>query len=249
MMRKCIAAAAFLLLIYSLAFGENPVVIAVDEGNPPFMFSNGGRADGLYPDLVSAMFHHMQTPLEILPLPWKRALRNADMGLSGIAGIYKTAERLQKYDYSDVLFQEELVFFSHKDNKGLSGNLQGLKDRRIGAIRGWSYGNEFDMYQQKQFFIVEEAGSDEQNFQKLFFRRIDCAIAIKDSGRRLLSEDRFKNHIIELPGCVATNATHLIFPKKANQTALLRQFNKTLNAMKESGEYKRIIETSLSELK
>ncbi len=248
-MKRCIVMVAFLLVSYSLAFGEEPILITVDEGNPPFMFNHGGRAGGLYPDLVYAVFHHMGTPVEITALPWKRALRNADMGLSGIAGIYKTAERLQKYDYSDVLFQEDLVFFSHKDNKGLSGNLNGLKDKRIGAIRGWSYGHEFDTYQQKQFFMVEEAGSDEQNFQKLFFRRIDCAIAIKDSGRRLLSEDRFKNHIIELPGCVATNATHLIFPKIMNQTALLHQFNETLNAMKESGEYQEILHTSLSEFK
>ncbi len=190
----------------------------------------------------------MQIPVVINPLPWKRALHLADNGLAGIAGIYKTLDRQKKFDYSDALFQEELVLFIHKDNKAIFRSLIDFRKKKIGVIRGWRYGNEFDTYRENSFFYVEEVKNDEQNFSMLLYKRIDCAIAIKESGRMQLSKKRFHEAIIQLPSCVTTNATYLIFPKVANQTVLLSRFNDTLNGMKQKGEYKEIIDKSLSKV-
>ena len=114
-MKQCISIIIFLLSSCSCyAFEKPAVTISVDEGNPPFMFKKGARAHGLYPDIVRAVFRQMNIQVIVIPAPWKRALANADNGLSGIAGIYKTPDRQKKYDYSDALFQEDLVLFIHK---------------------------------------------------------------------------------------------------------------------------------------
>ncbi len=95
-MKKLIASTILLWLSgISYSFAVEPVKITVDNSNPPFMYSTGGEAAGLYPTLVEAVFQHMKISVAIKSLPWKRALMNADQGYTGIAGIYKNAERLK----------------------------------------------------------------------------------------------------------------------------------------------------------
>lgn len=219
------------------AFGSDPVIIAVDENNPPFMYEDGDSAAGLYPTLVEFIFQRMQTPVVIKPMPWKRALMNADNGLMGIAGIYKNSERLKKYDYSEALFQEKLAVFVHKERTFPFSSLKDMKGKTIGTIRGWSYGDDFDLLRTDNLFIVEETGSDEQNFRKLLLKRLDCLIAVEDSGKALLEKEEFSGKIVQLDPYIAVNSTHLIFPKSADMTELLSQFNAELEKMKSNGEY------------
>jgi polar amino acid transport system substrate-binding protein len=204
----------------------------VDEANPPFMYKKGDRAAGLYPFIIRYIFQSLQIPVVISPMPWKRALRYADNGKIGIAGIYKNQERLSRYDYSHEIFQEKLAIFVHKELNLNFKSINDLKGRRVGVISGWSYGDDFDIYRRRNLFIVDEAQSDETNFHKLLKKRIDCAIAIEESGQGILANEIFSSKIVQLHRYVATNATFLIFPKSAHQTGLLSEFNLALSALK-----------------
>lgn len=162
--------------ISSLCYAVEPVKISVDLANPPFMYVKNGKAAGLYPFLVQEVFRKMEIPVTIQPLPWKRAIKEADAGQAGIAGIYKNPEREKKYDYSQALFQEKLVIFVRKENLFSYQKIDDLKGKKIGVIRGWSYGEKFDTAREKGMFVVEEAKGDAQNFKKLLRNRIDCVI-------------------------------------------------------------------------
>lgn len=240
-MKKTIFLALFLLVNIPKVFGSEPVNVAVDNGNPPFMYQDGDRAEGLYPTIIESVFQRMKTPVAIKALPWKRALFDADNGNSGIAGIYKNTSRLKKYDYSDDIFRERLALFVLKERKFTYSNLKDLQGKEIGVIRGWSYGDEFDSLRKNQLFFVDEVKNDESNFKKLLAKRVDCVIAIEESGQSLISDDRFKGKIIQLQPYVAINPTYLIFPKISGQTDILTQFNATLKTMKNKGEYEELI--------
>jgi polar amino acid transport system substrate-binding protein len=163
--------AALLILFFSLSisplFGGEPIKIAVDDANPPFMYKKGDRAAGLYPFIIRYIFKSLQIPVVISPMPWKRALRYADNGEIGIAGIYKNEDRVRGYDYSNEIFEEKLVIFVHKEMSLNYKAISDLKGRTMGVISGWSYGDEFDHYRRQNLFIVDEAQSDEANFHKL----------------------------------------------------------------------------------
>ena len=110
-----IFSAVFIVTVCSSP-GQAPIIIAVDEA-PPFMFKIGNKAAGLYPALVETVFKRMQIPVVVRPLPRGNAIKYADKGKIGIAGIYKNSDLEKKYDYSDEIFQEKLVLFVLYENK------------------------------------------------------------------------------------------------------------------------------------
>jgi polar amino acid transport system substrate-binding protein len=246
-MKHVLAAIIVILLGCSICYSAETVDIAVDQENPPFMYAKNGQAAGLYPTLVESVFKRMNIPVSIKPLPWKRAQILADKGETGIAGIYKNKERIAKYEYSDEIFQEKLILFVLKGHEFPYKKIDDLAGKKIGVIRGWSYGDDFDTARKKEAFKVEEVAGDDQNFKKLLNGRIDCLVAIEETGRSFLAQAPFKGKIAELSTPVAVNPTYLIFQKKAKAAELLPTFNTTLSKMKKDGEYTKLVQNFFSQ--
>ncbi len=232
-----------LATLATFAFAADKVVINVDEANSPFMFGKGGKAEGIYPALLAAAFKRMKVEVSIEPKPWKRAIQEIDEGTAGVGGIYKNAERLKKYDYSEQLFSEKLVIYFNKANPVNYTKIDDLKGKRVGVLRGWSYGDDFDNARKAGAFLTEEIGSDDQNFQKLDLGRLDAVVAVSESGADLMV--KYKN-IGAAATPLAENPSFLAFAKRANQTALLKQFDQTIAELKKSGEFKKIVSAELA---
>ena len=177
-----------------------------------------------------------------MPLPWQRAINEADKGMIGIAGIYKTPERLRKYDYSLPIYEEHVFIYTRTDNRISFRSLNDLKNKKIGVLRGWSYGEQFDQLKREGFFSVKESSSDKQNFQLLQLKRIDMLLAIGDSGRIYLQSQAKKATIKKLEPALLDNYTYIIFPKQNHRTELIEKFNDQLQHMKQSGEYQALIQ-------
>lgn len=92
-MKPFILSAYFLVFFVQTVFASETTFIAVDDANPPFMFQENGKAGGLYPALLQAIFSRMEVQAEIKAYPWKRALNIGEKGEVAIGGIYKTEER------------------------------------------------------------------------------------------------------------------------------------------------------------
>lgn len=242
---------SILILIIFIVTEENTLsieTVAVDEGVIPLMYKVNGEARGLYPVLIKEIFNRMEVSLEIKALPWKRALFYADSGLMGIAGVYKTEERLKKYDFSDELFNEVIVIYTLIDEQFEYKEINDLLGKKIGIIRGWSYGEEFDLYSSKKLFKVEEVSTDEQNFKKLFNKRLDCFLIVKEAGELILKRNPiFKKSMISLKKVFLVNPTYLIFPKSLNKVELLNKFNDELMKLKKSDKYNRLIKIGMSD--
>jgi polar amino acid transport system substrate-binding protein len=242
-MKKVLFTSLFILMMLaSVCHAGDNVTVAVDQSNPPFMYKKGGKAMGLYPTIVEVVFKEMGVPVDIKAMPWKRALQEADAGKSGIAGIYKNSERLKKYDYSQEIFQEKIVLFVLKEKTFSFASMEDLKGKKVGTIFGWSYGDQFDTARKKGLFAAEDANGDDINFKKLVKGRIDCLLAIEESGKAYADKE-YRGKIVGLSPPVAVNPTYLIFGKTANNKDLLSQFDKTVISMNESGKLATLIET------
>ncbi len=222
---------------------ELPALVNVDDGNPPFMYAVNTQARGIYPALIRAAFQLMGTPVQVEAKPWKRALEEIDIGRAGVGGIYKTAERLQKYDYSDPIYVENLLVYYNVANPLVFNQIQDLTGKRIGVLRGWSYGDAFDHTRRQGLFQVEEVGSDDQNFRKLEAERIDAVIAIQESGTTLVKNYRTISFSL-VP--LSQNPTFLVFPKSAQRTDLLKRFDQAIRDLRRVGTYKSIITAELA---
>lgn len=233
--------ASLVLLSSSLVLAEHPA-ISFDTANPPFMYSRDGTPAGLYPALISAAFDAMGVKVTLQARPWARVIPELDKGLAGAAGLYKTAERERKYDYSDPIYVEKLMVFYHQSRPVRFAGVDDFRGLRIGVIRGWSYAENFDQARKRQFFVLEESISDEQNFRKLALGRVDAVLAVAEAGTAMMKQ--FDNiAVAEVP--LAQNPTYLAFAKSAQQTVLLREFNQVLKTMKTRGEYQKILASEL----
>jgi polar amino acid transport system substrate-binding protein len=145
------------------------VVVAVDNGYPPYMYGTEKGAKGLYPRQIKAIFSRLGVEVDVQALPWKRALKSGEEGKAAVGGIYKNKKRLEIYDYSQPIFEETLAIYVRKGNAFPFKDLSDLKGKNIGINRGWSYGEAFDKARKEGLFKVQEANTNQANLQKLAF--------------------------------------------------------------------------------
>jgi len=220
------------------ALAADPIIINFDQANPPFMFSKDGKAAGIYPAVIDAAFKQMKTAVSLQVKPWARALQEIDQGVAGVGGIYKNAEREKKYDFSEQIFTEKLVVYFNKSHPLTFNKVEDLKGKKVGVLRGWSYGDEFDAARKAGSITADETTGDDLNFQKLDMGRVDAVIAVAEAGDSLLP--KYKS-LAAAATPLAQNPTYLAFAKSANKVALLKQFNETIKAMKASGELGKLV--------
>lgn len=232
-----------MLLIAPFSLAAGAEVISFDTDNPPFMYKDGGKAMGLYPVLVAAVFKHMQTKVVLQARPWKRAFDELDRGQSGVGGLYKNGERALKYDFSAPLFVEKILVYYNTAYPLQITKIQDLAGLRVGVLRGWSYGEEFDRARAAKVFSVEETASDRQNLRKLDLGRLDAVLAVEESG---LAQQRGLPGLRVASSLLLQNSTYLAFAKSAQKQDLLRRFDQALSELKRSGDFSRIVASELT---
>lgn len=218
-------------------------VVNVDADNSPFMYEKSGKVAGLYPALLTAVFKKMPAHVVLQARPWLRALSELDAGQAGLGGIYRNPTREQKYDYSAPIFKEKIQVYFRRGDAIRINRAQDFKGLRVGVVRGWSYGDDFDRARAAGLFIVEETPSDRQNFLKLQASRLDVVLAVAESGAEL---QRTISGLDMHTAPYLENPTYLAFAKSARKQAFLQRFNQVLAQLRASGEYERIV---ISELK
>lgn len=223
------------------------LLICLDTANPPFMYATtGGRPAGVYPALLSEAFARMDNPAALEAVPWKRALAMSAQGQAGIGGIYKNKERLEVYDFSDVLYVERIMVLTAARSPFTFTGLESLAGKKVGVLRGWSYGDAFDKARREGLFQTEEVDGDSQNLSKLQAGRIDAMIIVKESAEMHLAasgeREAFAVHKIPL----AENEAFLAFAKSHPKGDVIRSFNKALKSMREDGTLEVIVKSILA---
>jgi polar amino acid transport system substrate-binding protein len=235
-----------LALASAAVVAQDVVRVDVDDGNPPFMYASGGKAAGLYPALLRAVFEAMHMPLALDAKPWRRALSELDTGAAGVGGIYKTEVRALKYDYSEPLFVEQIVVCDNSRKPVGFKALPDLYGKRIGLLNGWSYGDTFDQVRKAGRLIGEEVRTDALNFAKLQLGRLDAVLIIKEAAAVLLKDGSYPEVQCAAEPLVQ-NPTYLAFHKSAHRQELLQAFDKALRTLKgDDMRYEQIVTASFA---
>lgn len=230
---------------FASASGGGPTRINVDSENAPFMSAQEGKPSGVYPAVLIAAFARIKQPLVLETKPWKRALLELDQDKAGIGGIYKNDERNAKYDFSEPILTENIVIYFNTDKPIDFKTLADLNGKRVGVIRGWSYGNAFDAARKDGKFTTEDVVNDRANFLKLAHGRLDAVLAVREAGKMVINAEKLTN-IDQSKAFLASNQAHLAFNKSAKQTELLAQFSQAIAQMKQDGTLDRIVNEELA---
>jgi len=238
--RTCLALATPLA-----AHAAPEVVIALDAQNPPFMYADrDGQPHGVYAVLLRALFARLDLPMRLACMPWPRALAGLERAEHGVGGIYSTTERQAKLDFSQALHVETIKIYALRGGLRLFERIDDLRGLRVGVLRGWSYGDNFDAASRAGLFQAEPVSADLQNFGKLERGFLDVAVAIEQSGDALLATGDYPS-VRALPNPLTENPTYLAFNKSAQQKALIARFDEQLEKLRRSGEHARLVSLGL----
>ena len=161
--------ASFIVFGVNSVYAEKITLAYVDF--PPYEFEENGKAHGILIRIVETVFKKGNIPLELKFLPFKRAYeytRNNE--IDGLFNFYKTPNRMEYFDYSESIIKNELVLFVRKGSGIRFDTLEDLKGLKVGLLRGYTYGTNFD---KSTLFVKETGNSHESNLKKLAFGRLD----------------------------------------------------------------------------
>jgi polar amino acid transport system substrate-binding protein len=163
--------------------------------------------------------------------PWKRCqlmIERGEVDLNICS--FKNSYREGYSVFSSVpMATNENAIFVNKDNYFDYKNLETLKGKLIGLVRGVSLGNEIDGYLTNNSHVIRV-----KNYQALLsmlkLNRIDVVILGRQSGRHLLNLYGLNNEIVDLPEALVKGDLYFSFSKKSPHNGLLVEVNKTLKS-------------------
>lgn len=227
--------ALLLSLLGLAASAANPVVIGFDNSAPPFFDEKGGKPEGIYPAIVAAIFKDAGIPLAMTAAPFQEVLANVDQGSWGVGGILKTPERVRKYDYTDYIFVESVAAYYSRKRPLQLARLSDLAGKRVGVLSGWSYGEAFDAAVGELGIRLEADASAEASFRKLQRGQLDVVLALEEVGTHLIKSARYPN-VVKADMYVRQNPSYIAFRKGTGNAALIRKLDKSILAMRTSGQ-------------
>jgi polar amino acid transport system substrate-binding protein len=198
---------------------------------------------GLTTALVMAAFRAGGHDAGIEFVPWSRALKEVEEGRADVVmGAYFNEERTTKYIYSDVIYHLNVGLIAGPNvGKTEYQSLRELVRYNIGVSRGFANSEEFDA---ASYLNKDVASTPQLNIRKLYRGRIDMAVMNFDLFRY---EAKKEGHCI---GSVSFMdpplETHGLYVMASRNIAdggqLMRDFNTGLAAIRDSGEFDRIVD-------
>lgn len=239
---KIIVLATILLcatVLTSAPVGAQDLTI-VFEDYPPYEYIEDNEVKGINVELIREAFKRMAINPQFEPRPWKRALYELKNGdILALSSGFKTPER-ETYGLfpSEPLAMETVMVIALKTSAVEINSLEDLRGLKVGVIREYAYGNEFDTL---EGLTKVEANSNPRLLQMLLNQRMDVIIGNKAVFKHLaksigqLAHIRFAYEITNEP-------LYLFFSRARGQFAenLSKDFGKAIKTMHDDGTFKAI---------
>lgn len=131
--------------------------------------------------LFDQLERELGVTFDIKIYPWPRAERNAREGAGLIFGLPKTPERERALRYSDAAASNTLWLVTRSDATFPFRTMDDLRGKTVGAVRGYSYGDEFERHRNRLFRVDEDIASRASRLQRLLLKRVDAVLLYQPS--------------------------------------------------------------------
>lgn len=221
--------------------------VAIGEWRP--FVSEDLEHYGLAARIVTEAFAVSGIDVKYRFYPWKRAYLETTQGDQDATAIWtRTPDREGEVLFSEPVLIAEKVFF-HLDETDFRWNdVEDLADWRVGATRGYGYGDAFDAAVEDGTIPVEYVNSDKQNFDKLIRDRIDVFPMTKAVGYSILNTQFDPGEVAAIthnPRAVQQAVFHLLFSKAVDKNErMIEIFNHGLERLREEGKIEQYVSES-----
>ena len=211
---------------------------------PPFYGKSLDKKGPLI-ELITEAFKNTGYTVQVEFYPWGRAIENSKAGkVDGVVGVWYSQERTEHFLYSDPIFPNKVGFYKRKGEDIRYKDYSDLKQQgyKLGSVIGYILPKG-----------LAEAGistllvnDDFQNFKILSRKRVDLIVVDKQYAKYMLNQEslkEFSENIEWMEPVLEELQQHLVISKKTkNPKKKLNDFNKGLKMLRESGEFKNIMQ-------
>jgi ABC-type amino acid transport substrate-binding protein len=240
--------ALLIAVLRSAPVGAVEIAVFSGDGSPPKMYLQNGSNRGILVDILEYADQRLPNDRMRLTLyPWARAYQQALVGRGGVIGLSWTPRRDDLFDYSAPVFMDEVVLVVRKDRVFPYKTLADLKGKRVGMVRGASFGEAFDRAVADGVFLVDGDNGVQNRLNKLMLGRIDCALfnvgkaGFEEALRVNKLYAALKDDLVVLPVPMRKDPNFLAFPKDMHMKAWLAEFDQVIKNGYDRGEIQKII--------
>lgn len=126
-----------------------PLLIGAEDDWAPFSSVEGGKPVGMAVEMVSAIFAEAGLPVQLVPLPYDRCMKETLSGrLQGCFNTTQDARLRQDYLFhARPLFSDPTLILVRKDGPDQPLQLSDLEGRKVIVTSGYTYGDAFERNQ------------------------------------------------------------------------------------------------------
>ncbi len=239
--------------ICSVGISSCELEIFGNEDKPPKNWNESGKAKGILVEMIEQIAQEINCQLDVKLYPWARSYKYARKGKGGIIGFSKNVERLALFDYSDVMYFDEIVVVVMKGKEFDYRNISDLKNRKVSTVRNASFGEEYENAVRSGELIAVEGGSPVKRLRRLLHTRVDAVLigpgkqgvynAINKDNELRENQQRF----VILPTPFKRDPNYLGFAKTMNKSALIEQINIAIQKGHANGMFQAIADKYLDQ--
>jgi polar amino acid transport system substrate-binding protein len=220
------------------------IVIVADEWSPYC-----GKAGSTYPgygvEIAKRIFEANGYTFKYLNIPWTRAIKETRAGkYNAIIGAYKD-------EAPDFVFPEEefgvsrYAFYAKQESQWRYAGIESLQSKKIGLIKGYSYGEELNSYFEKNAQRVQYVSGNDplyQNIKKLLAGRFDTLIAGENVMTYKIKEMGVSGEVINVGVTDISDNLYVAFsPANKDSSKFAAIFSIGIQNLKKSGELNQIL--------
>lgn len=240
-----------ILILFLFSFSQSifslPKEILIIKGSndyAPYEIKLGNnKYSGIYIETIQEAAKILKIKLVFKDFPWARCLSMMKAGKAdALMTPFKNKERVTfMYFANEPVAYEETTLFTYKgSNIKFSGNLNDIKEHKIGVARGYSYGEKWDKI---NFPNVTKANTQKGLVKMLTKKRFEITLGTKYIIQYLAKEQGVSHKIVALKPSLSKDGGYIAFSKKKGRThkELANAFEKALKKVKKSARYKQIL--------
>jgi len=197
---------------------------------------------GVSKDIMNELAKILNTNAKFQDVPWKRGFLMLDQGTVDIcAGAYESAERQEKYLFTQSIFRNETRIFVMKTKMFTFDRLSDLKGKRLGKSLGSSYGIEFDTFAKDNIIFDEITFGKESMTKMLRANRIDGFLADYVDAMNYLRVNKLDAEIVPLDKVVNSVDVYLLVSKRSQWSNRMGDINRAISLMIDQGRITKIL--------
>ena len=228
---------------------KEKISIFAHDNNPPYVqMDETGIPSGIAIDIMKSIEKKSSYSFEYILIPWKRAYKLALKGKGAIIGISKTTERMEIFNYSNVLYNQDISIVVKKGKEFPFNQINDLKAKIVAVHRGSVYTDDYAKALKDGLFTVVKTNSRSQRLLMLLKGRVDAAIVARGMAGVLEVIDQrpeFKGSVDKffiLPHPLLRDPNYLAISKQLDAAKFIKEFNQALEQGEQSGEFERIVQ-------